>query len=373
MEDNKDKYKNMIKDEYLNKEWSEFKVTNELKEDIKNNPGKYANCDVRTKMGKFYTDEEKETNISAIMFASEAQYNKEVKEIFKNEQAIEALSINTRNDFGFLKLFYKKINSGKKLKRINELVAKIPTRSETKLKLYIYQELIIKNYNKNSDLSFETKGKYPRISIKNYLNTFKICKNKIVFQELSDNNLNCVYYDYINESTHKIDFSYNEEHIKIDYKVEHSHGGYRPTIHMKYYIIKNNEDYYLVPVGECSTLKVNNEYKKFEICQNELSALKQAINYLIIDDNQNKKRFTNFKNDIVKTKYPELPVEMVQYIEYAREIIDQYYELEDPNYIHKTYEEVRNMNKKHALINNTEALKLQIRKYRTEGTYENNK
>lgn len=362
MQNNKKNLKNMINDNYINEEWPEFKVTSELKEDVKKHPEKYINCDVRIRMGKFYTDEEIDTYISGFLFASEAQNKETVQDIFKNELEIEELPITLRNDFSFIKLFYQKIDSKKKLDRINTLVSKIPTKSEVKLKLNIYQKLISENFNKNSNLTFETKAKFPKIIIKN-LNILKMRKSIIVFQE-SYNQLTCKYYDYINESTHKIDISYNENHIKIDYNVDYARGGYRPTIHMKYYIIKNNENYYLIPTGRNSNESENNKYKKFEICQNELSAFKKAITYLKYEDELNKKRFTFFDNDIAKTRYPEVPKEMEQYIAYICQIIDQYYEIEDPNYIHKAYNEVRNMKKKHALINNKESLELQLAKYR---------
>ena len=51
------------KKDYLFDEFSEFKVTEETRKDVIENPQKYSNCDVRIKMGKFYTDEESQEKI----------------------------------------------------------------------------------------------------------------------------------------------------------------------------------------------------------------------------------------------------------------------------------------------------------------------
>ena len=48
---------------YLFKDFKDFEVTKETKEDILKNPWKYSSCDVRIRMGMFYTDEEKEQYI----------------------------------------------------------------------------------------------------------------------------------------------------------------------------------------------------------------------------------------------------------------------------------------------------------------------
>lgn len=46
------------KKDYLFEDFSEFKVTEETRKDVIENPQKYSGCDVRIRMGKFYTDEE---------------------------------------------------------------------------------------------------------------------------------------------------------------------------------------------------------------------------------------------------------------------------------------------------------------------------
>lgn len=41
----------------------DIKVTKKTKEDVLKHPEKYSNCDVRTRKGMFYTDQEKENYI----------------------------------------------------------------------------------------------------------------------------------------------------------------------------------------------------------------------------------------------------------------------------------------------------------------------
>ncbi len=48
---------------YLDKDYKKFKITQKTKKDIINSPKEYMNCDVRIRMGLFYTDEEKEEYI----------------------------------------------------------------------------------------------------------------------------------------------------------------------------------------------------------------------------------------------------------------------------------------------------------------------
>lgn len=51
------------KKDYLFKDFSEFKVTEETRKYVIENPQKYSNCDVRIRMGKFYTDKEYQRKI----------------------------------------------------------------------------------------------------------------------------------------------------------------------------------------------------------------------------------------------------------------------------------------------------------------------
>ena len=46
------------KQDYLFADFPEFKVTEETRKDVIENPQKYSGCDIRIRMGKFYTDEE---------------------------------------------------------------------------------------------------------------------------------------------------------------------------------------------------------------------------------------------------------------------------------------------------------------------------
>ena len=46
------------KKDYLFEDLPEFKVIEEIRKDVIENPQKYSSCDVRIRMGKFYTDEE---------------------------------------------------------------------------------------------------------------------------------------------------------------------------------------------------------------------------------------------------------------------------------------------------------------------------
>ena len=46
------------KKDYLFRDFPEFKVTEETRNDVIKHPQKYSCCDVRIRMGKFYTDEE---------------------------------------------------------------------------------------------------------------------------------------------------------------------------------------------------------------------------------------------------------------------------------------------------------------------------
>ena len=46
------------KKDYLFIDFPKFKVTEATREDVKKNPLKYSNCDIRIRMGNFYTDEE---------------------------------------------------------------------------------------------------------------------------------------------------------------------------------------------------------------------------------------------------------------------------------------------------------------------------
>lgn len=43
---------------YLFTDFKPVSITEKMKEDIKKNPGKYIDCPVRIREGKFYTDEE---------------------------------------------------------------------------------------------------------------------------------------------------------------------------------------------------------------------------------------------------------------------------------------------------------------------------
>lgn len=49
--------------EILEKEFSDFHVTEDVKLSIKQSPKRYVNCDARIRMGLFYTDEEKQRYI----------------------------------------------------------------------------------------------------------------------------------------------------------------------------------------------------------------------------------------------------------------------------------------------------------------------
>lgn len=51
------------KKDYLFEEFPEFKVTEETRKDVIENPQKYSGCDIRIRMGKFYTDEEYQRKI----------------------------------------------------------------------------------------------------------------------------------------------------------------------------------------------------------------------------------------------------------------------------------------------------------------------
>ena len=51
------------KKDYLFEDFPEFKVTEEIRNDVIQNPQKYSKCDVRIRMGKFYTDEEYQRKI----------------------------------------------------------------------------------------------------------------------------------------------------------------------------------------------------------------------------------------------------------------------------------------------------------------------
>lgn len=48
----------MKKKDYLFQDFPEFKVTEENRKDVIENPQKYSSCNNRIRMGKFYTDEE---------------------------------------------------------------------------------------------------------------------------------------------------------------------------------------------------------------------------------------------------------------------------------------------------------------------------
>ena len=50
--------------DYLFADFPEFKVTEESRDDVIKNPQKYSSCDVRIRMGKFYTDEELQERIT---------------------------------------------------------------------------------------------------------------------------------------------------------------------------------------------------------------------------------------------------------------------------------------------------------------------
>jgi len=51
------------KKDYLFKDFSEFKVIEETRKDVMENPQKYFSYDARIRMGKFYTDEEYQRRI----------------------------------------------------------------------------------------------------------------------------------------------------------------------------------------------------------------------------------------------------------------------------------------------------------------------
>lgn len=51
------------KKDYLFEDFPEFKVTEETRKDVIENPQKYSSCDVRIRMGKFCTDEEYQRKI----------------------------------------------------------------------------------------------------------------------------------------------------------------------------------------------------------------------------------------------------------------------------------------------------------------------
>lgn len=52
------------KGDYLFTNFPEFKVTEESRDDVIKNPLKYSSCDVRIRLGKFYTDEEHQEMIT---------------------------------------------------------------------------------------------------------------------------------------------------------------------------------------------------------------------------------------------------------------------------------------------------------------------
>lgn len=49
--------------DYLFEDFPGFKVTEETRKNVIENPQKYSSCDVRIRMGKFYTDEEYQRKI----------------------------------------------------------------------------------------------------------------------------------------------------------------------------------------------------------------------------------------------------------------------------------------------------------------------
>ena len=51
-------YEKKNKKDYLFQDFPEFKVTEENRKDVIENPQKYSSCNNRIRMGKFYTDEE---------------------------------------------------------------------------------------------------------------------------------------------------------------------------------------------------------------------------------------------------------------------------------------------------------------------------
>lgn len=51
------------KKDYLFVDFPKINITEKTKRDIIKNPGKYSNCDIRIRMGMFYTDKEIQTKI----------------------------------------------------------------------------------------------------------------------------------------------------------------------------------------------------------------------------------------------------------------------------------------------------------------------
>ena len=50
--------------EKLFEDFQKLHITKEIKNDVLNHPERYINCDIRVKMGRFYTDDEYEKYIN---------------------------------------------------------------------------------------------------------------------------------------------------------------------------------------------------------------------------------------------------------------------------------------------------------------------
>jgi len=77
------------KKDYLFEDFPEFKVTEETRKDVIENPQKYSSCDVRIRMGKFYTDEEYEKRVEEVLsrpLPGEEKQPKKILRIFKRNK-----------------------------------------------------------------------------------------------------------------------------------------------------------------------------------------------------------------------------------------------------------------------------------------------
>lgn len=335
MEDNKEKLKNMINDKYLNEELPEFKVTNELKEDITNHPEKYINCDVRTRMGKFRTNEEKEAYINSIL-DKDQMYELYVTNVINKKIKIEEIPQDLRNDMDFIKLFYRNIKSFRILNKINNLVNSIPTDNIIKLKLKTYQCLIRDNFNKNDKLLFEIENNLSKIQIDKKYHKLVTTKT-ITYQEIDKNHFNCKIYDIQNERKHLFSIVLKENYIKVSYKVRYTLGGYCAANKEEYYLIKNNEKFVILKPDKDNKLTFKDGIVILDYCQTEMDALNYVMVCIQANDKRRKETFVELENDLVKTKYPELPYEIINYFMIIGDIITgliksddkQKYSLED--------------------------------------------
>ena len=77
------------KKDYLFKDFSEFKVIEETRKDVMENPQKYFSYDARIRMGKFYTDEEYEKRVEEVLsrpLPGEEKGPKKILRIFKRKK-----------------------------------------------------------------------------------------------------------------------------------------------------------------------------------------------------------------------------------------------------------------------------------------------